>query len=269
MIVPVYLSESSPSHVRGKLVTGFTMMICFGEFAAGIVAGGLAYIDPNNWGWRLMFAVASIPAIIQFIGFFFLPESPRWLYRHVSAKKAKKVLEKVYAGDKEWVEYELNEISLLHQQEEQARMENGKQNVLVKIWQTPHVRKAVLLGCFLQLMNQFAGINTIMYYTGNIIKSTGVRDNHMAIWLSCVTAFFNFIANFLPFYIVERYGRRPILLWSMVAVVISLCLMGGSFMLVNSDTLPTISPEKMEELTGVYPNVNFEDPEVMRCLRLR
>ncbi|CAD5230670.1 unnamed protein product [Bursaphelenchus okinawaensis] len=266
MIVPVYVGECSPTHVRGKLVTSFNMMVCFGQFAASIVAGGLAYIDPNNVGWRLMFGVAAIPAIFQFVGFFFLPESPRWLYRHMGAKQSRKVLERVYGGDQEWIDFELGEIAALHEQEEQARAVQGKQNVLVKIWNTPHVRRALIIGCSLQYFNQLAGINTIMYYTGSIIKSTGVRDNHVAIWLSCITSFFNFAANLLPFFIVERFGRRPVILSSMVAVTVSLCLMAVSFIMVNQDTLPTISADKMVELTGAHPGINFDDPDVKKCL---
>uniref|UniRef100_A0A1I7SL82 Medium-chain acyl-CoA ligase ACSF2, mitochondrial n=1 Tax=Bursaphelenchus xylophilus TaxID=6326 RepID=A0A1I7SL82_BURXY len=142
----------------------------------------------------------------------------------------------------------------------------GKQNVLVKIWNTPHVRRALILGCSLQYFNQLAGINTIMYYTGTIIKSTGVRDNHEAIWLSCITSFFNFAANLLPFFIVERFGRRPVILSSMVAVTVSLCLMAISFMMVNRDTLPTMSPAQMEQITGAHPHLNLADPHVQKCL---
>lgn len=146
---------------------------------------------------------------------------------------------------------------------------SGKQNVFLKVLRTPHVRRALLLGCFLQYINQLSGINTIMYYTGNIIKSTGVRDNHDAIWLSCITSFFNFAANLLPFFIVEKFGRRPIILCSMFAVTLSLCAMAVSFLMVNKDTLPTLSPEKMQQLTGLRPDLDLDDPAVRRCLGFR
>uniref|UniRef100_A0A914CEZ4 Major facilitator superfamily (MFS) profile domain-containing protein n=1 Tax=Acrobeloides nanus TaxID=290746 RepID=A0A914CEZ4_9BILA len=68
MTIPVYLSESTPTHVRGKFVTGFNLTINIGQVISNIMAGLLAFIDPENIGWRLMFACASIPAIIQFIG---------------------------------------------------------------------------------------------------------------------------------------------------------------------------------------------------------
>uniref|UniRef100_A0A914EAH8 Major facilitator superfamily (MFS) profile domain-containing protein n=1 Tax=Acrobeloides nanus TaxID=290746 RepID=A0A914EAH8_9BILA len=99
------------------------------------------------------------------------------------------VLKRIYNGDEEWIEYELEEIRTNHEEQVKAQMEHGGDGfVFLRILATPHVRKALLLGCTIQAFSQMSGINTVMYYTGTIIKSAGIRDIHENIWISCVTA---------------------------------------------------------------------------------
>uniref|UniRef100_A0A183C1H4 MFS domain-containing protein n=1 Tax=Globodera pallida TaxID=36090 RepID=A0A183C1H4_GLOPA len=186
MIVPVYVGESSPAHIRGRLITSFQLMITFGLVAANIFAGGFSYIDPLNWGWRLMVGFAAIPSIIQFVGFLFLPESPRWLYENKSRKECEE---------------------MAHDQQKHDAAIYGSRNVIWRIVSTPSVRKALLIGCALQAFQQMSGINTIMYYTGKIIRSAGVRDEHNTIWISVGTAIF-----------------------------IACLLLGGAFLLINRNS---------------------------------
>uniref|UniRef100_A0A7E4V885 MFS domain-containing protein n=1 Tax=Panagrellus redivivus TaxID=6233 RepID=A0A7E4V885_PANRE len=234
MIVPVYLSESSPVNIRGPALTSFNAMITFGQMAANIIAGFFAFIQPETIGWRLMFGFAAVPAVIQFIGFLYMPESPRWLFRRHGESASEEVLERIYNHDDEWVKFERAEI---HSTVEADKLnQQADKSAFRRVLETPHVRHALLVGCSLQMFQQLGGINTIMYYTGEIIKSSGVKDSHTTIWISAVIAGVNFVGTLIPFFLIERCGRRKILIVSAIGVIASLMAMGGAFLLVNRDT---------------------------------
>ncbi|CAG9534662.1 unnamed protein product [Cercopithifilaria johnstoni] len=236
MIVPVYISEGAPTRVRGKLVTIYQFMVAFGFTVANAVAAWFARYDPVNVGWRLMFAFAAVPALVQLVGFFFLPETPRYLINHGREKETQKVLNRIYGNDKEWIAYEMGEVTREMQREAILRQENGDEFVLHRVLRTAHVRKALMLGCALQMFQQLAGINTILYYTSTIIRSAGVHDKITTIWISCGISSVQAVGTIFPLNLIERLGRRTLVLSSLIGVVITLCMMGGAFILINYDS---------------------------------
>jgi MFS family permease len=102
-----------------------------------------------------------------------------------------------------------------------------------------------------------------------LIKSAGIRDNHVTIWLSVVTSGVNFIGNFIPFALIERYGRRKVLLTSVATVTISLVLLGTSFYVINKDTQVATSPEDMRKLVGLPLNINRNVSNFEHCIKKR
>ncbi|KAJ4924686.1 hypothetical protein JOQ06_003638 [Pogonophryne albipinna] len=93
MTVPVYIAEASPPHLRGQLVTVNTLFITAGQFTASLVDGAFSYLQRD--GWRYMLGLSVLPAMIQFLGFLFLPESPRWLIQRGLTQKARRVLSQI------------------------------------------------------------------------------------------------------------------------------------------------------------------------------
>lgn len=241
MIGPAYVGEASPAHIRGTLATGYQLMVTFGLLMSNVVAACFSYINPTKVGWRLMLGCAAVPSAIQFFGFLFLPESPRYLFGKGFHAETESVLQKIYANDEKWIRYELDEIEKADDEEKRAKASVGDKPVIIRMLQTPHVRKALVIGCCLQLCQQFAAINTIVYYASHIITAAGIDNNHTTLWISTGIAVVNFLATIIPAAFVEKFGRRILLLISVAGVDLTLILMAISFLLINRDSAKTIS----------------------------
>jgi len=249
MALPLYLAEVAHKQMRGLLVTMNTMLITGGQATAAITTGILANSAHN---WRYMLGIAAIPAAIQCVGFFFMPESPRWLVSKGRVEEARKVLQSIrgrfYDIDEEMESILTSEEET--QREKQLRSERGQSSwILLQILQTPTVRRALLLGCLLQMFQQIAGINTVMYYSATIIQMAGFYDTTQAIWLSALVASVNFVCTFIGVFLVERVGRRRLTLVSLLGVVIALAFLAGGFHIVDSNTYAVTNPE--EERCGL------------------
>lgn len=108
--------------------------------------------------------------------------------------------------------------------------------VLKKARTNKSLRKALILGCTLQIIQQLAGINTVMYYSATIIEMAGVSDKSKAIWLSSITGFVNFIFTFVGLLFVERLGRRKLVLFSCAGVCLTLMFLSSSFYISKSNS---------------------------------
>ncbi|KAK3105963.1 hypothetical protein FSP39_009749 [Pinctada imbricata] len=246
MSVPVYVAEAAPSHIRGALVTLNQLFITIGILVSSLVAGAFS-TDKEN-GWRYMLGLAGIPAVIQFFGFFFLPESPRWLVGKGSMDRARKALQKIRGLDN--VEAELKEIESSLEEEREYSQYNICET-LSKMLTTQPVRRALILGCTLQLFQQLCGINTVIYYSASILRMSGF-PSEMAIWLACIPNAVNFLCTFIGIYAVEKAGRRILTLLSFVGIIIALIILGVGFYLAEQNSPPVSIVEVIDgNFTGM------------------
>ncbi|OQR83334.1 proton myo-inositol cotransporter [Achlya hypogyna] len=222
LTIPLYIAEVSPPANRGTLVSINTLLVTGGQFFATVFA---ACMSSHPTGWRYMLGLATLPAVLQFIGFLYLPESPRWLIAKGRMDEAELALTAIRGEDADeegLLTRELNRI------EAEVRREDGHGS-WHELYRSVSVRRALVLGCALQALQQFCGINTVMYYGVSIIKMAGFANNTTAVWLGTIVAFSNFLFTFVGIYLVDRMGRRPLTLLSLVGVVVSLFFLGLTF----------------------------------------
>ncbi len=155
MIVPVYIAEVSPKDTRAALVSLNVLFITMGQLFSYIVNYWLSFIERHSWRWML--GVAAIPAVVQLVAMLFLPESPRFLaHKRRSADKAREALARILCAPTE-VEHTMREIA------EPPRHQRQDADAVADADAAKLLRRQLLLGCGLQLLQQLAGINTIMY----------------------------------------------------------------------------------------------------------
>ena len=233
MTVPMYIAEVAPSENRGTLVTLNTLFLTGGQFVASLTSAGFATWMPVI-GWRWMFGLGALPAGIQMFGFFFfMPESPRWLLLKGKTERARTVFMQI-RGVSAGRTQDGNLISSVEDEFAKHRLEDDEISSnwsFRAICRLPHVRRALLLGVGIQILQQIVGINTVMYYGATIVQMAGFSDPSTAIYANVGLAMTNFLFTIVGLVLVDRIGRRPLLLGSLAGVVLSLGLLGGAFYL--------------------------------------
>jgi len=213
--VPVYISEVAPAEARGWQVSLFQLAITVGILLAYVVDYAFAKIQ----GWRWMFGLALVPAAIFGIGMIFLPESPRWLLGRGQRESARAILARVRGTGN--VDQELTEIerSLGHSQE------SGSLSDLF----APAIRPALIAGIGLAIFQQITGINTVIYYAPVIIQSAGISSASGAILATAGIGVVNVIMTIVSMRLIDRKGRKPLLLTGIAGMVITLGILGAVF----------------------------------------
>ncbi|XP_023528294.1 inositol transporter 1 [Cucurbita pepo subsp. pepo] len=222
---PVYIAESSPSEIRGGLVSTNVLMITGGQFLSYLI--NLAFTQvPGTWRWML--GVSGVPAVIQFACMLCLPESPRWLFMKGDKSKAISVLSKIY--DFPRLEDEIDYLSS-QLEEERRKVKNVS---YLDVFKAKEIRLAFLAGAGLQAFQQFTGINTVMYYSPTIVQMAGFRSNELALLLSLIIAAMNAAGTVLGIYLIDHVGRKKLAISSLSGVIVSLAILSGAFFVGQS-----------------------------------
>ena len=215
MLSPLYISEISPANKRGTLVTLYQLAIVLGINIVFFFNYKVAQYSTEAWnvdfGWRYMVGSEVVPAMLFFIALLIVPESPRWLLKKGREEEALNVLTKV--NTEEQAKKVLQDIDLA------LKKEKGTFKELFE----PGLRMAMLIGIILALFSQITGINSIMYYAPEILKSAGFGVDS-ALMQTVIIGVVNTIFTFVAIKYIDDLGRRTLLLWG--ASGMALCLFG-------------------------------------------
>ena len=221
-IGPLYIAEISPSDSRGALVSLNQLLI-----TVGILVSYFAdYLLANGEHWRWMFGLASIPALILGLGVLRLPESPRWLVNQGKRELARQILQRIRHPDE--IESELDHI---------ASHQRGPEKSWTEVL-APEYRPALILGIALAIFQQITGINTIIYYAPTIFQLAGFGSAAESILATVSVGAVNVIMTIVSLRLLDRVGRRPLLLTGIGGMTLSLITLGWLF---RANAFPTAS----------------------------
>jgi MFS transporter, SP family, sugar:H+ symporter len=223
-IIILYMSEISPKKVRGAIVSGYQFCITIGLLLSSCVDYGTENRH-NTSSYRIPIALQMLWALILGGGLFFLPESPRYFVKRGKLDKAAGVLSRLrgHPVDSEYVQQELAEIVANHEYELQVIPQGSYINSWMNcfrgsLWKPNSNLRRTILGTSLQMMQQWTGVNFIFYFGTTFLKSLGTISNPFLI--SLITTLVNVCSTPISFWTIERYGRRPLLIWGALGMVI-------------------------------------------------
>lgn len=223
-ILILYMSEIAPRKIRGAIVSGYQFCVTVGLLLASAVDYGTQSRDDSG-SYRIPIALQMLWAIILAVGLFVLPESPRYFVRKGQLDKAATALSRVRGQpiESDLIREELAEIVANHEYELSVIPSGGYFSTWMNcfkgsLWDSGSNLRRVILGTSLQMMQQWTGVNFVFYFGTTFFKQLGTIDNPFII--SLITTLVNVFSTPISFWSMERVGRRPLLLWGALGMVI-------------------------------------------------
>ncbi|KAJ9660295.1 hypothetical protein H2198_002603 [Neophaeococcomyces mojaviensis] len=241
LIVPLYIAELAPGHLRGRLTTVQLLLITGGQAIAYII-GWIFSSMPGGWRW--MVGIGAFPAVTQIFMLVLMPETPRYLARAGQEEKARQILKKVYYGTTSDLSSTVDTIlstiknEIMEEEEASSVLKSNQHTskfaatLSSLLFHPPHAR-ALTIACLLQGLQQACGFNSLMYFSATIFSQLGFKSPTLTSLSISVT---NFIFTCVAFFLIDRLGRRRSLLYTIPIMIVSLVLCAVMFRFVD---LPT------------------------------
>ena len=228
VLSPAYISEVAPASIRGRLTTVQQIMIITGLTAAFVVnyflAASAGESTASYWAgieaWRWMYLMQAVPAAIFLVALLLIPESPRYLVSKRRDEKALQVLTSLYGSDVAGAK--LNEIRATFAEDHRPRLSDIKGSGLFGI------RPIVWVGIMLAVFQQLVGINVIFYYGATLWQLAGFTEDQ-SLQINIVSGAVSIAACFLTIAVIDKVGRKPLLLIGSAGMAVTLFAMVYAF----------------------------------------
>ena len=221
---PLYLAEMADKNARGKVISGYQLMVTVGILAAFLSDTAFSYTG----NWRMMLTVIAIPAVVLILTVAKLPDSPRWLAA-VGRKEEADTVIKSLNPDPQAAHEEMTDI------EESLKVKQAG-------WQlfktNSNVRRAVFLGVLLQAMQQFTGFNVIMYYSPKILSLAGFSTTEEQMIGTVINGIVFTLSTFIAIWMVDKSGRKPALKVGFAVMAIAMAVVGVCMSLLEAGNAP-------------------------------
>ncbi len=224
MNAPTYIAELAPADIRGKMVTFYQMAIVIGFFVVFLVTYFIGSGQPEtynvNTGWRWMFWSELVPCILFFSLLFLVPRSPRWLMLKGHEDEARDILEKIHGSAA--ADAEMEEIRASIQQESGG--------IPLKDIFRKSVFPIILIGSIISGLQQFTGINAVLYYGADIFEKALGFSQEDVLAQQILLAGVNVAFTFLAMFTVDKWGRKPLVITGSVGMMVGFLMLGITIM---------------------------------------
>jgi len=235
IIAPMYIAEIAPAALRGRMVSLNQLNIVIGISVAYFSNFLILHLGQSEfawaqslhlgeWNWRWMLGVEALPAIFYFFGLFSVPESPRWLVMRGKGEQALAILQRV--GGREQAEKDLGAVRQSLKAE--ASLDKGSVRELF----LPAMRLVLTIGIIVAVLQQITGINSVFFYAPMIFEQSGIGTD-AAFMQAVMVGIVNLLVTIVAIMLIDRLGRRPLLISGLVIIASSMLLLAYSFATAN------------------------------------
>ncbi|PHH88587.1 hypothetical protein CDD83_7342 [Cordyceps sp. RAO-2017] len=250
-VTPLYMAEIAPASHRGRLVTTNVLFVTLGQVVAYLVGWAFASLAAPETGWRWMVGLGAFPGAAQAVLVAFMPETPRWLVRACRSADAQHIIRRVGGGDgpasMRTAQAVVKEIEAEVREEDEARRLRRGRFPWLDVWREliseGRNRRALAIACLLQGLQQLCGFNSLMYFSATIFTLVGFTSPTLT---SLIVAGTNFVFTLVALGLIDRTGRRRMLLYSIPPMTVALLAAAVGFSFLPLGRLASTAPRAAE-----------------------